>query len=330
MNSFFKRHAGIIIGAVYALVLRLIFNIQDLSDAYSLFSVTFVWITPIIIGLIPLFFASADQLKSWQFRITGPALTVLVFFTLCFVTKIEDLICIWVILIPYAAGAMFAGLIAGEIIQRMKKRKKALYSIIFLPLILCPIEQQFDSPVSTYSVATKTTINSSPEVIWQNIIRVREISNSEYSKGFFNYAGIPRPLYAELDKDTLGATRTGHFEGGLQFIEKVTYWEQNKHIEFDITVVPSTIRQTVFDQHMLKGGHFKFLNAGYTLTELPDGQTELTLTSSYQLNTKINFYASWCGNKLLADFQERLLKVVKARSELINTSNNVKWVYSTF
>lgn len=315
MKSFLRNNAGIIIGALYALILRLVFNVELFSGAFNLFSVTFIWITPIIIGLIPLFYANKEQLNSWQYRISSPVWTVAVFFTLCFLTRIEDLICLWVVLIPYILGAITVGLIAGEIIERIKNKKNTLYSVIILPFIISPIEQQFKSPTNNYTVVTKTIINAGPETIWKNIIRVKQIDESEYTKGFFNYAGIPRPLYAELDKDTLGATRIGHFEGGLKFVEKVKTWNRNRYIAFDISVVPSSIRQTVFDQHILGGDHFKFLNASYHLKQLPDGKTELTLSSSYRLFTKINAYAAFCGSQLLSDFQERLLQVIKNRCD---------------
>lgn len=315
MKDFFKKYAGIIIGAIYALTLRLVFNIKELDGAFSLFSITFIWVTPIIIGLIPLFYAKKEQLKSWGYRIFSPVWSVVIFFLLCFLTRIEDLICLWVILIPFMLGAVTVGLIAGEIIQRVKTKRGTLFSIILLPFIISPIEQQFKIPTNSYSVVTSVTINASPETIWENIIRVRQIEEAEYTKGFFNYAGIPRPLYAELDKDTLGATRIGHFEGGLKFEEKVTTWDKNRHIAFDITVVPSSIRQTVFDQHILRGNNFKFLNAAYNLKPLPNGQTELILNSSYELITNVNSYASFCGNQLLTDFQERLLKVIKTRCD---------------
>ncbi|MFN5426781.1 MAG: hypothetical protein ACK5BO_02000 [Bacteroidota bacterium] len=315
MKDFFRKYAGITIGAVYALTLRLVFNIQSLDEVFSLFSVTFIWVTPIIIGLIPLFYTNKEQLKNWGYRIFSPVWTVVVFFLLCFLTRIEDLICLWVILIPYMLGAVTAGLIAGEIIQRVKAKRGTLYSIILLPFVISPIEKQFKMPTNSYSVVTSVTINATPEVIWENIIRVRQIEKNEYTKGFFNYAGIPRPLYAELNKDTLGATRIGHFEGGLKFEETVTTWDKNKHIAFDITVVPSSIRQTVFDQHILRGNNFKFLNAAYNLKPLPNGQTELILSSSYELTTNINSYASFCGNQLWTDLQERLLTVIKTRCD---------------
>lgn len=315
MNEIFKKYAGIIFGAIYALTLRLVFNLNVLDDSFSLFSVTFIWVTPIIIGLIPLFYANKEQLENWGYRIFSPICTVVIFFLLCFLTRIEDLICLLVILVPYILGAVTSGLIAGEIIRRIKTKHGKLYSIIMLPFIISPIEQQFQIPTNTYSVVTSVIINAKPETIWGNITRVRQIDENEYTKGFFNYAGIPRPLYAELNKDTLQAIRIGHFEGGLEFIETVTSWNRNKQIAFDIIVDPSSIRQTVFDQHILRGNNFKFLNAEYNLKPLHNGKTELILKSTYELKTNINSYASYCGNLLLTDFQERLLTVIKTRCD---------------
>jgi hypothetical protein len=313
MNQFLKRNLGIIIGATYALILRLIFGLDLNGEVFDLFSITFIWITPIIIGLIPLLYATNEQLNSWGFRVSSPVWTVTLFFIFCFVTRIEDIICLWVLLIPYILVAITIAMISGEIILKIRNKKHTLYSIILIPFITCPIEQQFTPATNNYSVTTSVIINANSDKIWKNIVRVSQIKNDEYQKGFFNYAGIPRPLYAELNKDTLGAKRIGHFEGGLQFIETVNTWERNKHIGFNIVVVPSSIRKTIFDQHILKGNHFKFLNAEYILIPLMNGKTKLLLNTTYQVNSQINLYAAYCGNKLLTDFQERLLAVINKR-----------------
>lgn len=316
MKDFFSRYGGILMGALYGLVVRVIFGWTDFGDIFSLLSITFLGVVPILLGLIPIFLASDDQLDKQWYPVVHPLLTVLVFFIFCIASRLEDLICIIVLAIPYMAAAVVFGIIARIIIvARRKKKNKKIYSILLLPLLLGPIEQQLDSPVGTYSVVSRIGVDARPEEIWPNIIRVREIGEAEYKKGFFNFAGIPRPLYAELDEDTLNAMRTGHFEGGLMFIERVDAWDRYKHIGFDIKVVPSSIRKTVFDQHLLKGDHFRFLNAAYTLRPLPDGKTELILSSVYQLRTKINPYASFWGEQLLSDFQERLLNVIKKRCE---------------
>src|SRR5687768_7327971 len=141
MKNLLKKYAGVLIGAAYALILRLVFNIDYIDGLFNLFSITFIWLTPIVIGLIPLLYASKEQLKRWGYRITSPVLTVIVFFSLCFMTGIEDLICIWVILIPYVVVAVMVGVLAGELIERIKEKRGTLYSIILLPFIASPIEQ---------------------------------------------------------------------------------------------------------------------------------------------------------------------------------------------
>jgi hypothetical protein len=49
------------------------------------------------------------------------------------------------------------------------------------------------------------------------------------------------------------------------------------------------------------------------MRRLNDRQTELVLHSSYELRTNLNWYAAFWGNLMLADFQERLLAVIKGR-----------------
>ncbi|MCR6640373.1 MAG: hypothetical protein NVV82_15595 [Sporocytophaga sp.] len=325
MRNLISNYFGVLLGSIYALILRLVFhfplgdeNGAGRFDFYDLFSIAFVWITPIIIGIIPMIFASNDQLKSISYRIWKPVLSVFIFFVITFIARIEDLICIIVISFPFLLGAMMGGLILGKVLEKYRKNKGIMLSIVMIPFIISPLEKSLPTPQNTFTIKTSKVINSNPNNIWNNIIRVRKIEQEEYTRGFFNYAGIPRPLWAELDKDELGATRIGHFEGGLIFKETVITWEKNKKIVFKIQVIPSSLRPTVFDEHILKGNHFKFLKASYELKQINENKTELILSSSYQLDTKINGYASFWGNEMLTDFQERLLDVIQNRCENVN------------
>jgi hypothetical protein len=318
IKNIFSKYGGMIIGSVYGLTMRIIFGhpfkIPDF-DFSGLFSITFIWIVPVIIGIAPMMFATKEQLASNTFRITRPVVTVLLFFLLAFSTGLEDIVCIVIIAFPFLLTAAVSGYIFAKIMQHRKNNKGMMYSLLLIPFLSGFIEEKFPTPSQTYNVSNVVIVNATPDVIWKNIVRVKEINESEYEKGFFNYAGIPRPLYAELDKDTIGATRVGHFEGGLTFHETVIAWEKNKHVAFNITVIPSTIRQTIFDQHVLKGRHFAFLDASYTLEQVGENQTKLTLSSTYRLDTRINNYSAIWGRVLLSDFQERLLVVIKNRCD---------------
>jgi len=318
MKDRIASYGGVILSSIYGLGMRLIFGhpFDRIDFKFTdLFSISFIWIVPIVIGIIPMIFATKEQLGSNTHRIGLPIVSVLLFFILAMTTRAEDIICIVIIAAPFLMAAGISGYVFARLLQKRRNKSGILYSLLLVPLLSGFVEERFETPSESYQVNTVVFINSPPATVWENVVRVKEIEQEEYRKGFFNYAGIPRPLYAELDRDTIGATRIGHFEGGLAFEETVTTWERNKRVAFSITVVPSSIRQTIFDQHILKGDHFRFLNASYDLEPVGNGQTKLTLSSSYQLDTRINGYSSLWGRILLSDFQERLLEVVKKRCE---------------
>lgn len=318
MKKHLATYGGVLGGGLYGLLMRVFFGVSFKNsdfDFVDLFSITFVWIVPIFVGMTPLIFSNKGYLGDMAYRIFKPVFSVLTFFVFCFVTRLEDIVCLIVLALPFLFVAGIAGAIFGGFILRYRQRKGILYSVFFLPLITGVIEPSFPTPTGQYETTSSILINADKSEIWENIVRVREIKNDEYEKGFFNFAGIPRPLYAELDKDTLGGLRIGHFEGGLQFQENIIDWSKGELVTFDIKIIPSPSNRTIFEMHMLNGEHFKFLNATYRLKQVSNNKTELLLTTKYQLDTKINFYGEFWGQQLLADFQDRLLSVIKTRCE---------------
>ncbi len=187
--------------------------------------------------------------------------------------------------------------------------------MIVLPFLFAPIEAYVKTPTATNTIKSEVIISATPETIWNNIVAVKTIDKSEYNAGFFNSVGIPRPINATVDKQAIGGQRIGNFEGGLKFIETITEYKENELVSFDIAIDPNTVRQKVFDQQVLNGSYFKFVDATYELTKLNNEQVKLTLSSSYQLKSTINFYGKFWGNIILTDFQDRLLSVIEARCE---------------
>ena len=292
------RFSGIVIAVLYAFFARLAFSgvIQGGGlFGLNLFSITFIWVVPIFIGWIPIIFSNPDKIITVWSSAWTPAVSVLVFFIIAFLSGNENIICLIIIALPFITGAVIGGeIIRFFIMRKRRKNGRMLYSLLLLiPLLSSVIESRFPTPSEKHTFTNTTIINATPEAIWPQIIRVKEINENEYHKGLFYYSGVPRPLDATLDKDTTGGTRIGHFQGGLKFIEKVSVWEKNKKILFDITVDTASIGDNVFNRHMLKGGHFHFIDACYELKPLGDNRTQLSLTSSYELDTKINGYATY-------------------------------------
>lgn len=60
----FSQYLGILLGAIYGILIRILGGTDILSDFYNIYSITFIWITPIIISLIPIFIATNELYKS--------------------------------------------------------------------------------------------------------------------------------------------------------------------------------------------------------------------------------------------------------------------------
>jgi hypothetical protein len=54
-----------------------------------------------------------------------------------------------------------------------------------------------------------------------------------------------------------------------------------------------------------------------------ESQVRLRLTSQYRLTSKVNFYGKFWGDIFLADFQDRLLDVIKRRTDRVQTIASV-------
>ena len=217
---------GIALGIAYGLVTRLVFG-----QKATLASVTYLFIIPTILGIIPLMFADNDKLKSYKNIIFIPWLTVTTFFLTMFLFGIEDFICLLVLAAPFFILGTIGALIYRIVQINRQKSNGKLLTLVLLPFLFAPIEEYIKSPSDTYNVTSEVIIDATPEKIWNNIVEVQTIDPKEYNSGFFNSIGIPRPISATVDKKELGGQRIGNFEGGLMFIETITEYEENKNEE---------------------------------------------------------------------------------------------------
>ena len=301
---------GMITGIAYGLLTHLV-----LGQYATLASVTYLLFIPAILGMIPMIFADNEQLKSNLSIVLIPCLTIVTYFLTLLLLGLADVIGLLILTIPFFFLATIGALIYRKLRFRRLMTKGKLLTVIMLPFLFAPIEAYMKTPTATNTIKSEVIISATPETIWNNIVAVKTIDKSEYNAGFFNSVGIPRPINATVDKQGVGGQRIGNFEGGLKFIETITEYKENELVSFDIAIDPNSVRQKVFDQQVLNGGFFKFVDATYQLTELADGQVKLSLSSSYQLKSTINFYGRFWGNIILTDFQDRLLSVIEARCE---------------
>ena len=311
----YLQYIGIALGAAYGLIYRLLCE-QDGADKvfdFSIYSVSFVWILPIVIGIIPIIFAPKEVLKSRWKPILFPMASVFLFFLFALASGLEDLLCLLILVIPYLIAAGIAGVLVSLII--VKTSSKKLYTIVLLPFLLNPIEAFLPNQTEQFNIESSIAIEASPDIVWEYLVEVPEIKKEEYSSGILNAIGVPRPLRSKLEVIDGETYRIGYFSNGLKLCESVSEQDRPRLLNFKIHMDKSELRDTPTDKHLLNSDYFKFENITYLLDRQEDGTTVLRLSCDYRLQSKMNGYANFWAERVIKDFETRLLDVLKKKVE---------------
>jgi hypothetical protein len=304
------------IPTVYAVVLRLFFGIKTWDDLFSVMSVTFLFLLPTIVGALTVYLSDEEKVKKLGYRIFTPWIPIFLFLLITLALAIEGWAC-WIMILPvFLIASSIGGLIGGYLKLRKSNNRLNISILFLLPLFISPIENRIGSIPGTYKAYTYIDIDAPAEKIWDNVTRVKEITEKE-DKGFLsNFLGFPRPVKAELDFEGVGAFREAKFTGGLIFNETVTEYKDNEKMVFTIKANTYDIPSTTLDEHILIGGdYFDVLNGTYELEKLENGKHRLHLYSHFKMNTTFNFYAGWWGKWIMKDIQNNILRIEKERTE---------------
>jgi hypothetical protein len=313
----YAQYFGILLGGLYGYCLRLIFGedqiTPDLYQNQSLYSISFIWITPIVLSTIPILFATKQIIASKWKQFFFPFLSVFLFFVLALSKGLEDWLCILILCFPFLTAAGFTGLIIAPIIKKRKSKK--MYSILLLPLLLNPIESYLPNKKESYTVKNQIEILADQQTVWNNLIEVPVISDNEFDPGIFNFIGVPRPIKSKLATVNGQEYRIGYFSDDLTLYETISQIDTLNFIEFEIHMDKSELRNTPTDNHLLNSDYFAFENISYRLKKINRGTTELTLQCDYNLNSKMNGYANFWAEQIIRDFEVTLLNSLKLKIE---------------
>lgn len=298
--------------------MRLIFGMKFLGDYLSVMSVSFLVFVPISIGILTIMLSPKEMSDSYIFRIFAPMAAIMVFLVSTTILNMEGLIC-WIMALPvFLVVAAVTAVITGAIRDSLywKKTRLSVSLFILLPFLLAPIEQQVRIEPKLFTVNTSIQINAAPDKIWENVVRVREIKESEDKGKLSKYMGFPRPIKAELDSLKIGGVRKAIFSKGLVFDEKVKYYEHEKKMSFSITPLTEQIPATTLDEHVTIGGkYFTVLDGNYELEKIGENKYNLILYSHFTMNTTFNFYSGLWSELIMKDIQNNILQVIKNRCE---------------
>jgi hypothetical protein len=309
---------AVVLGFLYGLAVRFGSRIFPRNAAFQVMSLGFMVFLPIAIGFITVFLIERRQPQPlwtwfvipWVPVLVGEAATAAAFW--------EGLMCI-VMFTPIAmVASSVGGLAAGLIARRARSRTSnvSLVCVMFLPLLMSGFEQRFLGQRDLRNVESVVNIQATPAAVWKNIERVPRIDPAELQRSWSHAIGFPNPVEATLSQEGIGGVRHATFEGGVLFIETVDAWEPERRLGFSIRAQTEQIPPTTLDEHVTVGGKFfDVLHGEYILEALPNGGTRLHLVSRHRVSTDFNWYAHLWTDAVMNDLQQRILRVVKNRSE---------------
>ncbi len=328
MKSLKKTHwKALLYGIAYGLASRAIFALEDFSHdspllpTYGLMTISFMFIVPFVVGLIT---AYRNDTVTSSLKIVGlimPFFAIVGLIGISVIFGWEGIICALMAFPVFLFMALLGSFIGVRI---FKRNKSNLYVTGFalLPFLFAPIENQLQLGDKVFSEHTTIEINANAENVWNNITRVRYISEKENGNSLFRLLGFPRPIKAELDTVAVGGIRKAIFARGLFFTETVTQMEPLKVLAFSIDADPGSIPPKALDEHVMVGGKFfDVLEGKYKIEEIQENRVRLHLTSEFRLSTNFNFYSGLWSKLIMRDIQENILEIIKHRSETDEKNN---------
>jgi len=310
---------GALVGLSYGLLIRLGSAVLPNSQVFAEMSLGFLFLLPFAMGFCTIFWIERRQPQGvvvwaflpWVSILGGTLATLLVYW--------EGMICA-VLFLPISLTLSSLGGLAAGYAANLKSSRKAgnltLSCVLALPLMVTPWEGKVFVQNELRSVDSSILIHTSPDVIWRNIERVREIRPNELKPSWTRRIGFPAPLEATLSSEGIGGVRHATFTGGVLFIENVDEWAPNERLAFSIHAQSNQIPKWTLDDHVRVGGKFfDVLKGEYVIEPLSDGVVRLRLSSTHRLTTDFNWYAHFWTDAIMKDIQMTILEVIRTRCE---------------
>src|SRR5690606_31112085 len=137
-----SQYLGILIAALYGLIIRFFVEQYSIIFSNNVYIISFIFITPVIIGVIPILFLKnlvyENGLKSFFY----PIISVFLFIVIAVVTKLEDLFCILIIVLPFFLIASTVGFISGRLLKKGGQRRR-FFLLVFFLLLFFQLEKPF-------------------------------------------------------------------------------------------------------------------------------------------------------------------------------------------
>ncbi|NDJ61582.1 MAG: SRPBCC family protein [Chloroflexi bacterium] len=301
-------------GMGYGLVMMTIFRQPGMSgQGAGVALLAFLVLVPLGIGALSA--ATVPRAVRTPGRVISVALTTGGIFMLAAALAFPGVLLCVLMAAPFVVIPLIIGALLNWYASRRGEKPKRQYAftglVLLLPLLVGPFEAMLEPPTWIRTVEDSVIIAGTPEAVWEQIIRMTEIDPADQRPSWYHTLGIPRPMYATLDGEGVGAVRMGHFAEGLLFREEITMWEPYTAVRFSVDVEQNGASTPVLRQ--IGGAHFDILDAGYRIEAVDDAHVRLTLNSTYRLSTNFNFYGAFWADWIMHDFQRYVLNTAQVR-----------------
>jgi hypothetical protein len=310
---FLKRYP-ILMGAAMGLLMRVLVFDAKPGGAWSTMAGAFIWLAPIMVGMVTVYVAERAQRRSWMYYIGAPALAALLFVVGTLVIMYEGWICAVVIVPMFVAMASAGGLLMGAVCRWTAWPRPAVYSATALPLLLGIFGAQLPQPEQIGLIERSVFIQAPAATVWRQLHEASGICPTEVERAWAYRIGVPLPLSGVTEDTPEGKVRRSRWDKGVHFDELVQDWQPERYVRWTYRFAPDSFPKGALDDHVVIGGHyFDLLDTAYTLTPENNG-TRLTMTVHYRISTQFNLYADWVAQALLGNFGEVILDMYGARA----------------
>ncbi|WP_116810241.1 SRPBCC domain-containing protein [Steroidobacter cummioxidans] len=304
----------IVAGALVGLLLRLFYS-GGPDGPYGAMMGSFIFIAPLAVSAVTVYLAERLARREWGYYMVVGAGANALFVIGTVPAMLEGWICVIVILPLFVMIGMVGAVVMGAVCKMTSWPKQAAYSIAVLPLLLGAIEPTDGLPVRMSTIERSLTIAAPREVVWDQLLNVRDIQHEEVEDGIAFRIGVPPPLSAVSDAIDGQPVRRIAMGKHVHFDQIQTERREHELIRWQQRFYPDSFPPGAFDQHVVMGGtYFDIDTISYALKPVGDA-TELTLSMHYRVSTRFNWYADAVARLVLGNLEEVLLGVYRRRLE---------------
>lgn len=297
----------------------LLLNTGVLEASYS--GIAFMGLLPFVIGALVT--GAGLQVYSHYGCIIAPVLLFAIMFPLVHYGLAEGLICI-IMVLPFWLAAGIGGALATYVIHRRQRRLEReegvtrfqALGLAALPFALLYAEEASPPAWEEHAVVRHVDIAADARDVWPLLLSIPAVSSDEGIATFtHDIAGIPRPAEARLVQRGGQLVRVGRWGDAIRFEERVTALEPERRIAWDFAFPDNSV-QAYTDRHISPDGPLlKIARGGYTLQPLGDGKVRVTLSTTYRMRSRLDWYLAAWGERMLGDVEANVLAIIKARAE---------------